>query len=60
MPRYDYRCEACESTFEIKESMSEHDSERRPECPCCGDRETRRVFSSFYTGTCGRETSGKT
>lgn len=60
MPRYDYRCETCERIFEIQASMSDREEDRRPECPSCGERETRRVFGSFYTGACGRETAGKT
>ena len=33
MPRYDYRCPACETTFEVEHGMREH-----PEvtCPKCG------------------------
>ena len=38
MPRYDYRCTACDTVFEIEHGMREH-----PEvsCPSCGAPATR-------------------
>ncbi len=32
MPKYDYRCSACDNQFEAYHSMSAH----RPACPNCG------------------------
>lgn len=60
MPFYDYRCESCEETFEVRLSMSESGQGNPRVCPACGARETRRVFGSFYAGTSGGETTGKT
>lgn len=60
MPYYDYRCESCDETFEVRRSMSESGGDVNPVCPACGERETRRVFGSFYAGTSGGETTGKT
>ena len=50
MPFYDYHCEECGSTFEVKRSMSEEDGSPSPECTCCGGAETRRVFGNFFNG----------
>jgi putative FmdB family regulatory protein len=41
MPRYDYRCPECETTFEVVRPSTERDA---PGCPECG-AETRRVFT---------------
>lgn len=51
MPWYDYRCDDCEETFEVRRSMSESDSGEAPECPECGGRETRRIFGNVFAGT---------
>lgn len=53
MPFYDYRCEECESTFEVKRSMAEEDARPGPECSCCGSGDTRRVFGSFFAASGG-------
>lgn len=43
MPRYDYRCPACETVFEVEHGMREH-----PEvsCPRCGAPMTRVLNTS--------------
>ena len=43
MARYDYKCTACETIFEVEHAMSEH-----PEvsCPECG-APAERVFSPY-------------
>lgn len=53
MPFYDYRCDDCGSTFEVKRSMSEQEGSAAPECSCCGSDRTRRVFSTFFAGSGG-------
>jgi putative FmdB family regulatory protein len=40
MPRYDFRCLACGSEFEILVGFSE-----QPACPGCGAAELQRLFS---------------
>lgn len=60
MPWYDYRCDGCDETFEVRRSMSESTEGEPPECPCCGSMETRRLFGTVYAGTGGCEPSGKT
>lgn len=62
MPWYDYRCDECEETFEVRRSMSEDAAESRPRCPECGSPETRRLFGNVFAGTGGGEScapSGK-
>ncbi|HZV52221.1 MAG TPA: zinc ribbon domain-containing protein [Candidatus Dormibacteraeota bacterium] len=45
MPIYEYRCEACDRTFEVLTSYA--DREGRHSCPSCDSTETRVVVSSF-------------
>ena len=62
MPRYDYRCESCNSEFELTQTFAEAGSGTCPECSGAG----RRVFhavpviykgSGFYTTDYGRPKS---
>jgi putative FmdB family regulatory protein len=41
MPRYDFQCPECETTFEVARPASERDA---PSCPDCGE-EAKRVFT---------------
>jgi putative FmdB family regulatory protein len=41
MPRYDFKCPECDTTFEVVRPASERDA---PSCPDCGE-ETKRVFT---------------
>ena len=43
MPRYDYRCTACDSVFEIEHGMREHPDVA---CPGCGAPATRMLSAS--------------
>ena len=45
MPIYEYRCEACERTFEVLTSYAERD--RGQPCPSCESQRTRVLVSSF-------------
>lgn len=47
MAVYEYECEACGHRFELRRSMSDSDDE--VECPKCGGRKPKRVFSVFGT-----------
>ena len=42
MARYDYRCPACDITFEVEHPMTAHPTVR---CPSCGG-EAQRVFEA--------------
>ena len=45
MPIYEYRCEACEGSFEVLTSFAER--ERGQVCPTCESPRTRVQVSSF-------------
>jgi putative FmdB family regulatory protein len=43
MPLYDYHCEDCDTTFEIRLTFAEADT-AHPACPTCGSEHvTRRI-----------------
>lgn len=44
MPLYAYRCQACQTHFEIRKSMNDVDT--ATECPKCQSLETKRVISA--------------
>lgn len=41
MPLYDFRCPACNRTFELLIRASDH-----PACPTCGNRELEKLVSA--------------
>ncbi len=43
MPTYDYRCDACDHTFELFQGIN--DAVKR-KCPECGKRKLRRLFGT--------------
>ena len=45
MPIYEYRCDACERSFEVLTSFAER--ERPHVCPSCESSKTRVMVSSF-------------
>ncbi|HLH68793.1 MAG TPA: zinc ribbon domain-containing protein [Candidatus Dormibacteraeota bacterium] len=45
MPIYEYRCEACDRTFEVLTSYA--DREGRHSCPSCDSARTTIMVSSF-------------
>ena len=53
MPLYEFRCTACDETFEILTSLAERDE--KAVCPACGSHDTARLFSSITLA--GRRTS---
>jgi len=50
MPRYDYRCQACEHEFQVEEAIREHENTNH-RCPECGSDTVERVFSSTFVQT---------
>lgn len=48
MPMYEYNCEKCGKTFEKLVKLSERDKEI--ECPGCGNKKVKRLFSLFGVG----------
>ena len=56
MPTYGYRCDSCETSFDVTKPMAEFDS---PEaCPSC-EGETRRLFEPTGFVLKGDDWSGK-
>lgn len=51
MAIYDYECEKCGATFEVRRNLTEEETteEDKVECARCGSAQTRRVYSSFST-----------
>lgn len=43
MPTYDYRCNACDYTFELFQSISERTIRK---CPKCGELKLERLFGA--------------
>lgn len=46
MPRYDFRCGACDHRFE---SWSSYDTRHEAKCPSCGKKQSEIVFKATYT-----------
>lgn len=53
MPLYEYRCAACDETFEIIAGVAERDE--KAVCPACGGHDAARVYSPVTLG--GRRVS---
>jgi|YNPBryBLVA2012_1023415.scaffolds.fasta_scaffold18593_2 putative FmdB family regulatory protein len=47
MPAYDYTCQDCGTTFEVRLSFTEVD-QARPVCPQCNGKNTRRLISRVH------------
>jgi len=54
MPAYDYVCQMCFETFEIRASISEYAQGISPTCPKCGSRDALRAFSPVNVATRGK------
>ncbi|HSG49451.1 MAG TPA: zinc ribbon domain-containing protein [Longimicrobiales bacterium] len=46
MPRYDFTCQECGSTYEVRLSMSAYDAGEGRECPTCGSLRAERSFTT--------------
>jgi len=46
VPRYDYLCDSCGETFEVRASMAEYSS-LEPHCARCDSDEVSRVFAGL-------------
>jgi len=54
MPTYEFHCNECDATFDVEESVSEHDrdlSEHRTLCPDCGAGDVSPQVSAFEVRT---------
>ena len=55
MPRYTYRCQACQTQFEVRKHMADVDTDTL--CPECQSLETQRLISNvaiFSSSTNGQ------
>jgi len=43
MPLYDYKCDQCETVFEVERRMSDTS---RKKCPACRSKKTAKVFNA--------------
>ena len=46
MPLYDYQCQHCQITFEVRASFNEKEAGLQPECPQCHCQETHQVLTA--------------
>jgi putative FmdB family regulatory protein len=52
---YVFQCRSCKHEFEITATVAEYESRQAPECPRCGRKEARRVFTPvFVMGASGK------
>jgi putative FmdB family regulatory protein len=60
MPAYDYQCQRCGATFEIRMSMAAYAEGARPACPRCDSNEVERAFTAVnvLTGARGGASGG--
>ncbi|MBI4540960.1 MAG: zinc ribbon domain-containing protein [Gemmatimonadetes bacterium] len=47
MPTYAHRCLVCDGSFEIRQSIADHDGQTAPPCPHCGSAQVTRSFTSL-------------
>jgi putative FmdB family regulatory protein len=50
MPIYEFECKQCSHSFDLAESVTEHDKHAE-KCPKCGSGEIARVISSVSVKT---------
>lgn len=49
MPIYEYKCKACNRTFQVLKPVNKRDE--REKCPICGSTDTERLISQFMSNT---------
>ncbi|HBS06836.1 MAG TPA: zinc ribbon domain-containing protein [Leptospiraceae bacterium] len=54
MPYYDYKCDDCQSTVEVKLSLAQKESGVEVECPECHSRNTHQLFAAVAVGSADR------
>lgn len=45
MPIYDYRCDHCQTTFEVRASFREKELGLKPMCTICQSAETHQILT---------------
>ncbi len=46
MPFYNFQCEQCHETFDVRASIKEKEAGLEPECPKCHSKTTRQVITA--------------
>ncbi len=46
MPFYNFQCEQCGETFDVRASIKEKEAGLEPECPKCHSKMTRQVITA--------------
>lgn len=47
MPTYDYQCQVCGQTFEVRATITQKTAGLEPECPECHSKTTIQAFRSM-------------
>ena len=53
MPTYDYQCQLCGQTFEVRATISQKAAGLEPECPACHSKTTKQAFRSIVFSRSG-------
>jgi putative FmdB family regulatory protein len=54
MPTYAYRCLDCDTTFDVRMSMSAYSADADVRCPACDSERTERTFGTVNVVTGSR------
>jgi putative FmdB family regulatory protein len=46
MPIYNFQCEQCAETFEVRATFKEKEAGLEPECPLCHSKETHQMITA--------------
>lgn len=46
MPLYDYKCEQCQTVFEVRATIKEKEVGLEPECPVCHGKQTQQIITA--------------
>jgi putative FmdB family regulatory protein len=46
MPTYEFMCENCDDSFDVRATIQEKENGIQPPCPNCGHLTTRQIISS--------------
>ncbi len=54
MPLYEFRCDRCGASFEVRQSIAEHE-QRKPACPKCHSTERVEAMLSSFNAVTSRK-----
>ncbi len=58
MPLYSFRCEDCDTIFDVRASIKEKENGLNPECPQCHGQNARQVITAGLLMHDGGRTGG--